>query len=191
MVRVIAGIARGALLKTRKGEGTRPTSDKVKGALFNILGPVLTGTLFLDLFAGSGAIGIEALSRGTALAVFVEKEFLAVRDMKANLEKTGFTSQSRVLKMDVTRALGLLGRERSSFTHIFMDPPYGNSSLINSVLKDIWQNQLLQRRGVVIVEHGAGNCSWKPGPFDLYRQRIYGDTALSFLRASEKGEIFS
>lgn len=192
MVRVIAGSARGTLLKVRKGEGTRPTSDKVKGALFNILGPAFAGTAFLDLFAGSGAIGIEALSRGASLAVFVEKGFPAVRVIETNLARTGFAAKSRVLALDVQRALKVLGREGAAFEHIFLDPPYGGD-FIGPALQGIHENRLLAERGTIIVEHGTGSCSWTEGPFDLYKQRTYGDTALTFLRGRdcEEGEIRS
>jgi 16S rRNA (guanine966-N2)-methyltransferase len=184
-VRVIAGSARGTLLKNRKGRDTRPTSDKVKGALFNILGPV-AGTYFLDLFAGSGAIGIEALSRGARGAVFVEKDGPALRDLQGNLLRTGLADQARILASDVSRALGLLGREGPAFDYIFLDPPY-RSNLVDPVLREIGEQGILQAGGMVIVEHEAGG-PLAEGAFYLRRQRVYGDTALSFFEAREREE---
>jgi len=180
-VRVIAGSAKGAPLYAQKGRGTRPTSDKVKGALFNILGPVMAEAVFLDLFAGSGAIGIEALSRGAARAVFVEKEAIAVQSIRKNLHKTGFLNRNRVMPMDVLAALRILGREEWSFDFIFLDPPY-KSPLIAPVLTAIRERDLLQRRGIIIVEHAKDNSHWLADcPMSVHKQKSYGDSVLSFL----------
>jgi 16S rRNA (guanine966-N2)-methyltransferase len=186
-VRVIAGVAKGALLQAQKGKGTRPTSDKVKGALFNILGPVMEESVFLDLFAGSGAIGIEALSRGVVQAVFVEKEASAVQSITKNLHKTGFSDKNRVMPLDVLAALRILGREGLSFDYIFMDPPY-KSVLIAPVLTAIKERDLLKRRGIIIVEHAKDHSDWLvDSPVHVHKQRGYGDSVLSFLGWKEQG----
>ncbi len=122
-MRVIAGKARSLPLKTLDGQGTRPTTDRIKETLFNILNPVLYGARFLDLFAGSGGIGIEALSRGCSFACFVDSSPAAVRIIRENLSFTHLDEQAEVLQSDVIAALGKLeGRE--AFDVIFMDPPY-------------------------------------------------------------------
>jgi 16S rRNA (guanine966-N2)-methyltransferase len=185
-VRVIAGAAKGTLLHSPKGRGTRPTSDKVKGALFNILGPLHEEADFLDLFAGSGAIGIEALSRGAVRAEFVENEATAVQSITKNLHKTGFSDRSRVMPLDVLAALRILGREGWSFDYIFLDPPY-KSALIAPVLKAIKERDLLKRRGIIIVEHAQDHSDWLvDSPMQLHKQRSYGDSVLSFLGGKEQ-----
>lgn len=185
-MRVIAGAAKGTPLQVQKGRGTRPTSDKVKGALFNILGPIFEDAVFLDLFAGSGAVGIEALSRGAVRAVFVEKDASALQSITKNLHKTGFSDKIRVMPQDVLVALCILGREGWSFDYIFLDPPY-KSSLIAPVLKAIKERDLLKRRGIIIVEHAKDHSDWlADSPMQVHKQRSYGDSVLSFLGWKEQ-----
>ncbi len=178
-MRVIAGLARGLKLHTRKGEKTRPTSDKVKGALFNMIGPALQDGHFLDLFAGSGAIGIEALSRGASFAVFVEEDANCVKTIHRNIENAGFTEQSRVLKLDVLKALNYLCREGYAFEYIFLDPPY-RTEVIPAVFAALKDNPLLKGKGNIILEHHKKNTGWVGGGFTQSRQKFYGDTVLSF-----------
>ncbi|MEE3468218.1 MAG: 16S rRNA (guanine(966)-N(2))-methyltransferase RsmD [Eubacterium sp.] len=123
-MRVIAGKARRIPLIAPPGDDTRPTTDRIKETLFNILQDELYDCRFLDLFAGSGGIGIEALSRGAAQAVFVESDRKAVRCIKTNLEKTKLADQADLRTTDVTVALAALGREGKPFDIIFADPPY-------------------------------------------------------------------
>ena len=123
-MRVIAGSARRLLLKTPSGTHTRPTTDRIKETLFNILQPLIPGCSFLDLFAGSGGIGIEALSRGAGSAVFVENNREALLCIRENLEHTRFTDRAKVFSCDVLAAIGRLGTEKEQFDVIFLDPPY-------------------------------------------------------------------
>ena len=123
-MRVIAGSARRLLLKTPSGTHTRPTTDRIKETLFNILQPLIPGCSFLDLFAGSGGIGIEALSRGAGSAVFVENNREALLCIRENLEHTRFTDRAKVLSCDVLAAIGRLGAGKEQFDVIFLDPPY-------------------------------------------------------------------
>ena len=125
MLRVIAGKARRLQLVTPRGDATRPTTDRIKETLFNILAPELAGVRFLDLFAGCGAIGIEALSRGAAEAVFSERDREALGCIRRNLATTRLTDVSRVIDGDVYAALRRLEAEGRPFDIIFMDPPYG------------------------------------------------------------------
>lgn len=123
-MRVIAGSARHLILKTVEGMDTRPTTDRIKETLFNMLQYQLGGCRFLDLFSGSGAIGIEALSRGAAEAVFVEKAPKALACIRENLKTTHLEDRALVLSMDVMGALRKLEAGRQAFDFIFMDPPY-------------------------------------------------------------------
>lgn len=149
-MRVIAGCAKRLQLKTVSGFDTRPTTDRVKETLFNMIDPWLCGCSFLDLFAGSGGIGIEALSRGAAGAVFVEKNAKAVQCIKENLLHTRLTERAEVIASDVLSALHRL-EGRKCFDYIFMDPPY-DQLLERQVLEYLAGSQLLADEAVVIVE---------------------------------------
>ena len=152
-MRVIAGTARRLLLKTPVGKNTRPTSDIVKETLFNMINDKLYKARFLDLFAGSGAIGIEALSRGADMAVFVENDLEACRCISYNLEHTRLDMYATILKMDVFSAVRLLsGREtESAFDIIFMDPPY-NKELESKCLRLLADSRLVDNNTIIIVE---------------------------------------
>mgnify|MGYP002544254663 CR=1 FL=1 len=149
-MRVIAGKARRLNLKTIPGIDTRPTTDRIKETLFNILQPELLECRFLDLFSGSGGIGIEALSRGASYAVFVEKNPKAAACIRENLAFTKLAEDGKLLNMDVLQALrSLEGGE--PFDCIFMDPPY-NHELEKSVLTYLAESSLLSEEGIIIVE---------------------------------------
>ena len=151
MIRVIAGSARRLMLKTPQGYDTRPTSDKVKETLFNILAPyIYSDTDFLDLYAGSGGIGIEALSRGAGRAVFVEKGREAVACIKENLKTTKFEDRASVMNMDVLSALNRL-EGCGKFGLIFMDPPY-NNEYEKDVLTFLSGSTLLDEDTIIVVE---------------------------------------
>lgn len=149
-MRVIAGSARRLQLKTLEGMDTRPTTDRIKETLFNMISQGLYDCLFLDLFAGSGGIGIEALSRGAKEAVFVEKNPKAMNFIKDNLAHTRLEKNARTMQMDVISALSYL-EGNYQFDYIFMDPPY-DKELERKVLEYLADSQLLQEDGVIIVE---------------------------------------
>ena len=149
-MRVIAGKARRLKLLAPRGMDTRPTTDRTKETLFNVLQPGLSGCRFLDLFSGSGAIGIEALSRGAAFAVFVERNRAAAECIRKNLEFTRLAQDSRILKRDVMTALRELEGD-AAFDYIFIDPPYG-CNLERQVLEYLAGSSLLEEDGTVIVE---------------------------------------
>lgn len=149
-MRVISGTAKRLQLKTLDGMDTRPTTDRIKETLFNMLAPDLDGCRFLDLFAGSGGIGIEALSRGAKAAVFVEKNPKAAACIKENLRHTGLDAKAEVMQMNVSDALGKLDGDRQ-FDFIFMDPPYGNH-LEKEALARLRNIQILSEEGVIIIE---------------------------------------
>ena len=149
-MRVIAGKARRLNLKTLPGLDTRPTTDRIKETLFNILQPEIPDCRFLDLFSGSGAIGIEALSRGAASAVFVEKNPRACACIRDNLSFTKLADSGKLLNVDVLTALRMLEKE-PSFDCIFMDPPY-NMGLERQVLEYLAGSSVADENTLIIVE---------------------------------------
>ncbi|MDD3141972.1 MAG: 16S rRNA (guanine(966)-N(2))-methyltransferase RsmD [Lachnospiraceae bacterium] len=153
-MRVISGIAKRLQLKTLDGLDTRPTTDRIKETLFNMINHELYDCAFLDLFSGSGAIGIEALSRGACKAVFVELNPRAVICIKDNLNYTKLETNATILAMDAASALRKLDGVQK-FDFIFMDPPYGKS-LEKQMLEIIAEIDLLEEEGVVIVEAAKG-----------------------------------
>lgn len=182
-MRVIAGTAKGRKLKTLPSNDTRPTSDRAKESLFNILMPYLHGAGFLDLFAGSGAIGIEALSRGAGYAVFVEQSAQAVSIIKENLTLTGLSEASDVRQSTAT---DFLLKCNQPFPLIFMDPPY-HLGLVPEALRIIAQNRLLQTDGLLIAEGDRTEEFPKfLFGFSLVDKRKYGRNVLHFYREIEK-----
>ena len=148
-MRVIAGTARRLLLKTPEGMDTRPTTDRIKETLFNMLMPYLPGAVFLDLFSGSGGIGIEAISRGAKKAYFVENSQKAVNCITENIEHTHFEEQAVILKQDVFAALR--GSIRDDIDVIFMDPPY-NQQYEKKVLEILKDSSYVTEDTLIVVE---------------------------------------
>lgn len=150
-MRVIAGSARRLLLKTVEGLDTRPTTDRIKETLFNVLQNDVPGCMFLDLFSGSGAIGIEALSRGASLAVLIEKNPKAAACIRENLEHTRLADRALVMERDVLEGLRRLEGRNYRFDIIFMDPPYGKG-LEKQVLSYLAGSPMVTPDTLVIVE---------------------------------------
>lgn len=149
-MRVIAGTAKRLQLKTVDGMDTRPTTDRIKETLFNMISEYLADSNFLDLFSGSGAIGIEALSRGAASASFVEQSKRAMACIRENLAYTKLADRADLYETDVINALSRM-EGRKSFDYIFMDPPY-NQLLEKKVLEYLSSSTLLSEDGLIIVE---------------------------------------
>ena len=151
-MRVIAGSARRLQLKTVPGTMTRPTTDRIRETLFNMLQNDIAGARFLDLFAGSGAIGIEALSRGARSAVFVEADRRAFDCIRQNLETTHFQDTGTVIRADVVRAIQAMDREGTEpFDLIFMDPPY-EKMLENQAMEALKHSTLITEDTLIIIE---------------------------------------
>lgn len=182
MPRVIAGKCGGIPLAAPKGENTRPTTDKVKEALFSILQMRLPDADFLDLFAGSGQMGMEAVSRGAQKAVLVDENGASAAAISANLTKTGMSQQVTFLRRDVFRALHDLGEKKETFDIIFMDPPY--VAAIPFAVKAaglICLYHLLKPGGLFILEHAASDTpSENVMNLTFYRRCKYGATMLTF-----------
>lgn len=185
-MRVIAGKLKGRRLTVPKSKGVRPTSDYVREALFGILGSSIQGVRFLDLYAGSGAVGIEALSRGSAEVVFLEQDPSCLRVLRENLAIAGLGSQ-RVIAGDVLRVLPRLVRQGEGFDIIFLDPPYG-AGLAGRTLEMVSLGDLLRPRGLVIVEHFAKErLPPQVGRLQRLRENKHGQTMLTFYERTPGG----
>lgn len=166
-------------MQVPRRKGVRPTSDYLREVLFDILGPSVRGVRFLDLYAGSGAVGIEALSRGGAEVIFLEQDPVCLRTLRENAEAAGL-AQRRILSGDVLRILPRLARRGESFDIIFLDPPYG-SGLARRTLEVVASADLLQPGGVAIVEHFAKETlPPRIGNLERTREKAHGQTLLSF-----------
>ena len=152
-MRVIAGEKRHLLLKTLDDLSIRPTTDKIKETLFNMIQFDIPGKNFLDLFAGSGAIGIEALSRGARRATFVDNNEKAIKIIKENLEHTGLLEKANVIKSDSSLSLENLSRKKEKFDIVFMDPPY-DKGLYLPVLEKLSKSKLIDEFSIIILEVG-------------------------------------
>ena len=188
-MRVIAGSARSLRLKTLDGMDTRPTTDRIKETLFNMLSPYLYDCSFLDLFAGSGGIGIEALSRGAMEAVFVEKNPKAMACIRENLKYTRLDRKALTISSDVMTALYRLEGEKQ-FDFIFMDPPY-NQELEKKVLEYLADSQLLSDEGVIIVEASKDTSFDYLAElgFALIKEKVYKTNKHVFIEPAGRKEI--
>lgn len=175
-MRVVAGEAKGHRLQAPKGMETRPTSDKVREAIFGMLSDVVVDRTVLDLFAGTGALGIEALSRGAESAVFVERRGPACQVIRANLRHTRLEDRAQLLCMPVERALSLLDEP---FGLVLLDPPYAYPQL-PAIMETIGGARVIGDDTVVVFEHSPRfSVDGRYGRLALRRQRVYGDTAVS------------
>ena len=181
-MRVITGRARGVALKTPDGMLTRPTADRVKEALFSIIQFELPGASVLDLFGGTGQLGIEAISRGAKNAVFVDAREDACRLIKENLRRTGFEKEGRVVRSDY---LDFLKRCRETFQIILLDPPYAEEFLENS-LKMITEIDILESGGIIVAERPLGKeLPWEFPGYIRSRDYKYGKTLLTLYRKDQ------
>lgn len=181
-MRVVAGRVKGHRLQAPRGMETRPTSDKVREAIFAMLGASVVDQQVLDLFAGTGALAIEALSRGATFAVLVERRPPACQVIRANLAHTHLTDQARLLCMPVERALIAL---HEPFGLILLDPPYAYPGL-GDIMSMISGTRVIGRRTTVVFEHSPRFIvADSYGRLLLERQRVYGDTAVSIFVVQE------
>ena len=183
-MRIVAGTLRSRQLKSLKGLALRPTSDRLRETLFNILGTRVEGSRFLDLFAGSGAIGIEAISRGAVSAVFVENHSAAVGLIRANLASLRIESGARVVLAEVAAAIRTLEKlPDAAFDFIFLDPPYAEEKQYEGTLRALEKSLLAGESTIVIAEHRK-TLALPASLGALERVRILhqGDAALSFYR---------
>ena len=182
-MRVIAGKYRSRTLRSLKGQALRPTSDHLRETLFNILGPAIEDATFVDLYAGTGAVGIEALSRGARLAIFIEQHAPATVLIRRNLESLGIGGETEILGVDVLRGLERLEARRVHAQFVFLDPPYVAAEEYESVLEFLGSSPLVAPGGRVIAEHLRKRAlPERIGELELARVVEQGDAALSFYR---------
>lgn len=177
-MRIIAGEAKGRKLKSIKGTSTRPTLDRIKESIFNIITPYLLIDNGLDLFAGFGGMGIEALSRGACFFTFVEKDYRNCMIIKENISLAGFEDRAEVRKEDVQK---FLNHSDEKYGLIILDPPY-RKGLISESIKLILEKELLNEGGIIVAEYeNELEVSVPPG-LDLVTEKLYGDTGLSVFK---------
>jgi 16S rRNA (guanine966-N2)-methyltransferase len=186
-MRIVAGELRGRPIRTPPGEATRPTSDRARQAVFNILehapwSPGLEGARVLDVFAGSGAMGLEALSRGAAEVLFVETAEPALATIRANLAAFGLGARGRLLRQDATR-LGRPADAEARFELAFLDPPYGKG-LGEQTLAALHAGGWLAPEALVVLEQGADEPALDVPGFELTDERRYGAARVVFMKAS-------
>lgn len=181
-MRVITGTARGVQLKTPDGMLTRPTTDRVKEALFSIIHFEIPGAKVLDLFGGTGQLGIEALSRGAKSAVFVDAQESACKIIRENLKRTKLEKEGRVIRGDY---LQYLARCTEKFDIILLDPPYAEVFLENA-LKRITEIDILESNGIIVAERPLGKeLPWTFEGFTRSKDYKYGNTLLTLYRKAE------
>ena len=182
-MRVIAGALKGRRLTTPKGQTTRPTADQVRIACLDTLMPYLEAGPFLDLFAGAGGVGIEALSRGAPSAAFVEQDREAVAALEENIGRLGLSVRARVLRQDVARALEALARDAAQFAVVFLDPPYASPAAAPA-LERIARGDCLAPGAVVVAQHPTkAPPPPEPGVLRPWKSRRFGETTLTFFRS--------
>lgn len=175
-MRVVAGEYGGRRLKSLDGDQTRPTSDKIKGSIFNMIGPYFNGGTVLDLFSGSGSLAIEAVSRGCDQAICVDKNSQAIKVIQANIEVTKETQKFKMLKADADQALTQLARQEKSFDYVFLDPPYAKQKIVVQI-KRMLELNLIKPDGLIICEIDAHEKlpDELPG-LSLSKRKNYGTT---------------
>lgn len=184
-MRVIAGIHKSKALESLEGRTTRPTMDKVKEGIFNSLQEI--SGVGLDLFAGSGALGIEALSRGMDKMIFIDQNFKAFKVIKHNLKSLELEDQAEVYKNNAARALKILAKREMQFDVIFLDPPY-EKGLIDEVLEAIASFDLLKESGIIVCEFNHQE-EIDTGDFQVIKRYHYGLTDTMLLEKGEQYDI--
>lgn len=179
-MRVISGSKKGHRLKAPKGKDTRPTEDRIKESLFNILGDIDKNSIVLDLCAGSGSIGIEFLSRGAKIAYFVDSSPQSIKIIKENLIHTELGERANIMKIDALRSINVFANKGILFDYIFMDPPYGKD-LIIKMLERVWEKSILNKQGIIILEHEKEL---------ILEDKVYGFTKLDYRDYGNKSLTF-
>ncbi|PWW06351.1 16S rRNA (guanine(966)-N(2))-methyltransferase RsmD [Paenibacillus cellulosilyticus] len=178
-MRVIAGTAKGRPLKAVPGMNTRPTTDKVKEAIFSMIGPYFDGGLALDLFAGTGGLGIEVLSRGADKAIFIDREKISIDVIRQNVNAANLADRSEIYRNDADRAVKAMAKRGEQFRYIFLDPPYKMTNM-DEMLLSIAAHNLVEPDAIIVVEHDSSHLY--PEQFGGFIQRKYakyGETAVT------------
>lgn len=186
-MRVISGSARGLKLNTPSDDRVRPTTDRVKESMFNIIQDRVYDSQVLDLFAGSGALGIEALSRGASQAVFCDNSSDSIEIIRSNIEKARVVDRSQLVSGDFKRCLRDMETRKQKFDLIFVDPPY-YKGLFEEVLETIKTREILKKDGIVIVEHDANRPIEPLEGLEVFKEKKYGITMLTFYCLEDEDE---
>jgi 16S rRNA (guanine966-N2)-methyltransferase len=185
-LRVVSGTSKGRPLKAVPGNTTRPTTDKVKEALFNMIGPYFQGGIGLDLFAGSGGLGIEALSRGLEKIIFVDRDSKAIQTIYENIKACHFEEQAEVYRNDADRALNALVKREISFDYIFLDPPYKKQQLVR-LMERMDEKKLINKGGIIVCEHSHDvELPQKVGDLTQLKNETYGIIAVTIYSSERK-----
>lgn len=179
MMRIISGEFGGRRLKAVPGRATRPTTDKIKEAVFNIIGPYFNGGNALDLFAGSGGLGIEAASRGMQQVVLVDRQYAAIKTIKANITVTKMPQRFRVIKANAMHALHQLAAENNKFDLVLLDPPYQQQKITANMAALATQNLLATNAQLVCETNAATVLPVQLPAFRQLRRQTYGTTAIT------------
>ena len=183
-MRIIAGKYRSRIIKTPKGDNTRPTTDKTRESLFNIIGPYFDGGNFLDVFAGSGAVALEAISRGFNQAVCIDKDYEAIKVIKANIEDLKAQDEVKVYKGDYRKVLSLL-KDTYRFDHVYIDPPYRFKDT-KAIMESLSKNDLLSDNALLIVETTKENMlEDRYDDIIKTKEHVYGISKLVFYQKEE------
>ncbi|WP_223595972.1 16S rRNA (guanine(966)-N(2))-methyltransferase RsmD [Neobacillus bataviensis] len=178
-MRVVSGSCKGRPLKAVPGNSTRPTTDKVKEAIFNMIGPYFDGGMGLDLFAGSGGLGLEALSRGLDKVIFIDRESKAIQVIHENIKACKFEEKAEVFRNDAERAIKALIKREISFDYIFLDPPYKKQQLV-SLMEKMDEQELVKTNGIIICEHSFDvELPRNVGRFTQIKHEKYGIIAVT------------
>lgn len=188
-MRIIAGKFRSQVLAAPRGWDTRPTSDRLRETLFNVLAPRMEASIFADLFAGTGAVGIEALSRGARQVFFAENAAGPLAALRGNLEKLGIGNEAQVEPGGTIALLSRLRRQGISLDTVFLDPPYSDAAAYRATLEFLAEKSILSPNAVIVVEHARREPPPFPPRLAPYRTIEQGEAALTmFHPAVKKGE---
>lgn len=183
---MISGERKGHKLIAPKGRDVRPTEDRVKESLFNIISPISANAVVLDLFAGTGGIGIEFLSRGASFAYFVDKGAESISSIKKNLEHTRYLEKSEIVMLDARTAIKRFATKGIRFDYIYIDPPYAQEELFHEVLNLISEAGLIKNNGLAIVEHDKKLILKDTyGDIVIFDERSYGSKLMTYYKPEE------
>ncbi|MBN1547079.1 MAG: 16S rRNA (guanine(966)-N(2))-methyltransferase RsmD [Syntrophaceae bacterium] len=184
-MRIVGGTKKGFPIRRPNAADVRPTTDQIKESIFNILRS-LEGRSFLDLFAGTGSVGLEALSRGARRAVFVERNTALARSIKEHVKQMQFERQAEVISLEMKKALALLLDRNEVYDYIFIDPPY-QRGLVEETLSKIYETGLVGKETIIIVQHSKRELvNWNEKSFSIADRRQYGDSVLTFLKINKE-----
>lgn len=186
-MRIISGTARGRTIVAPAGDRTRPTQDKVRESLFNIIRWDVMEARVLDLFAGTGALSLESLSRGAQSAVLVDTDRAACEAIRKNIAACRMEDKARLIVRDYRQAMDQLAREGEVFDVVFLDPPYRMENT-GEMCAALYEKGLLAKEFLLVVEHKRGLAPLVDERFEAFDQRDYGDTQITFIRSAERDQ---